>query len=489
MRVLALTLALLPLNPPHGSTEVPSLPTTQPAAEKAGPASDSNEKGQTVSVHPGSLATVVDAQGYFEPVDAFEVRIRPKVYAGELTIVAAAANGSAVKKGDVLLQIDPVTIDKQLAAAENEVTAAHANLTKAQADARLGREQEELALKMQTEATQRAQDEVKWFEKVDGPNILLEADQTVKNAQAQVDDQQDELNELKKMYKTDDLTTDTADIVVKRAVRNLENTKIVLKIQQQQQDKVKTAIFPARALQVTEVARQSEQQLEALKTAQAQSKVLRETGLVTALAGTKAADERFADLKADKEKLTVRAPADGVVLYGQLAGGAFQGGDEKALRVGEKIAPQQVVMTFYTPGKLRLHVDLPEAKFFSVHPGAKTVIAPVAFPDEKFEGAVEPSAALAVNTPQGPQFSLIVSCRSADEKLVPGMRANVHVESPSGETAILVPQTAVVGGSVWVKTEDGLEKRAVTVGKSDGKRTEIKQGLKDGDEVLVEARK
>jgi multidrug resistance efflux pump len=488
VKILALTLALLPVKSLHTASDV-SGPVTQPSTLTAGSSGPAEVKKPTMSVHRGSLTTTVEAQGYFEPINPFEVRIRPKVYGGELTIKSVVANGASIKKGDDLLVLDPETIDKQLLAAGNEVTAAHANLTKAQADAKIGAEQDELAMKVQTETTSRAQVEVKWFQNVDGPNILLEADQNARNAKANVDDQQDELNELKKMYKKDDLTTDTADIVVKRAVRNLENTKVVMKIQQDGSEKVKTYIYPARKDQVLEAAKQADQQLAGLKAAQDQSKVLRETGLVTALANTKAADERFADLKLDKEKLTVKAPEDGVVLYGQLVNGAFQNADERTLRVGEKIAPQQIVMTFYTPGKLRLHLELPETKFFNLHAGLKAAITPVAFPDQKIEGTCDCCPAAAVNTQQGPQYNLTVSCPHLDPKLVPGMRANLKVETPDAESSIVVPNTAIADGHVSMKTDDGFEQRAVVIGKSDGKHTEIKQGLSEGEEIFVEAQK
>lgn len=488
MIALALTLALLPTKPPHGGpTDVSTAATTQSSNTTA--ESSDSKKQATISVHHGSLRNAVDAQGYFEPPEPYDIRIRPKVYAGELAIKSIVASGSGVKKGDVILEIDPATIGKQLAALENDVAAAHANLAKAQADSRIGKEQDELGLKTQTEATQRADDEVKWFHDVDGPNILLQNEQGVKNVKANLDDQQDELNELKKMYKSDDLTTDTADIVVKRAVRSLENAKVSLKISTDNAQKVKDYVYPARKEGVLEAAKQAEYQLEALKAAQAQSKVLRETALATATATAKAADERLADLKADKEKLTVRAPADGVVLYGQFAGGAFQNVDERNYRPGERLTAQQAVMTFYMPGKLRLHVDLPEAKFFEVRAGSKATIKPVAFADEKLEGTCDRAPGIPVNTQQGPVYPLTISCADVDSKFVPGMRANVHIDAPAADIAILVPDSAVANGHVWVKTDDGIERRDVVVGKSDGKHTEIKQGLSDGDEILVEAQK
>jgi HlyD family secretion protein len=490
VKALAVTLALLPLNAFRDGGQVSTSPATQPSIQTAPPSAPSASRGPTMSVHRGSISSAVEAQGYFEPIDSFEVRLRPKVYAGDLLIKSIAANGAAVKKDDVILEIDPEAIDKQLAAVENEDTGSHATLVRTQADAKIGQEQDDLAMRMQTDATRRAQEEMKWWHDVDGPNLLLEAEVGLKNAKANVDDQQDELNELKKMYKSDDLSTDTADIVVKRAVRNLDNTKLNYKVTEDQTNKIKTFVYPARKQQVIDMATQSQEQLASLTAAQAQTKVLRETGLDAAVAATEAVDKRLADLKADKEKMTVRAPADGIVAFGQFVNGGFQGGDERSLRPGEHLAAQQVVLTFYTPGKLRLHLDLNEQKFFSIHAGDKATITPVALADLKMSGKCDAAPAVAINSQQGPQYPLTVSSGDVDSRLVPGMRANFRTDGTESEAAVVVPNTALAGGSVWVKNEDGsAEKRTVVAGKSDGKHTEIKQGLNEGDEIFVEAQK
>ena len=112
MIALALTLALLPTKPPHGGpTDVSTAAATQSSNATAQPSEQSDSKKQsTISVHRGSLHNAVEAQGYFEPTEPSDIRIRPKVYSGELAIKSIAANGSAVKKGDVILEIDTATI-------------------------------------------------------------------------------------------------------------------------------------------------------------------------------------------------------------------------------------------------------------------------------------------------------------------------------------------------------------------------------------------
>ena len=196
-----------------------------PPATLTAPATQPATQASTTIAKRGSLSIVVDGQGAFDPVDPFEVRPRFKGYNGELTINNIARNGAAVKKGDVLLEIDPAAMKRMLAAAENEALAAKATLERAQADAKVAEHADALALRQQEQSLKEAEQGVKWFETVDGPQYLKQVDLSVKQAENQMNDEQDELDQLKKMYKSEELTNATADIVVKRAVRQLDLSK------------------------------------------------------------------------------------------------------------------------------------------------------------------------------------------------------------------------------------------------------------------------
>ncbi|HWE96574.1 MAG TPA: hypothetical protein VG269_21620 [Tepidisphaeraceae bacterium] len=466
-------------------------PATAPAvAPAAGPATHpaTQPSVATSTVHRGSLSIVVDAQGSFEPVDPLEVRIRPKAYPGELAINSIIANGAAVKKGDVLLEIDPLVMKRLLAAGENEALAARANLEKAEADAKLTEKADALAARQQDDALKEAQDGVKWFETVDGPQMLKQVDLILQQAQNQVNDEQDELDQLKKMYKGEELTVATADIVVKRAVRNLETSKEVLGMSKARAEKIRTFMYPITKQRVYDSLEAAKEQHSLFETAQQQAKVLRQTGMAAVHAATAAAELRLSDLKSDSEKLTVRAPADGVVCYGQIVGGNWQGGDARALRVGEKVTAQAVLMTLYTPGRLRLVVDLPEAKFFAIQPGQKVSVSPVALPELKYEGMCDAVPRTAVGSAAGANYAQTISTGDVDTRLVPGMKAQIHMDVPLVDNVLLVPTTAVANSNVSLKAGDNIESRHVMTGRSDGKMIEIISGLKEGDEVLTQAK-
>jgi len=69
------------------------------------------------------------------------------------------------------------------------------------------------------------------------------------------------------------------------------------------------------------------------------------------------------------------------------------------------------------------------------------------------------------------------------------MKASVRIPAADVENVLLVPTSAVAGGKAWVRKDGQETEREVTTGRTDGKMIEIVKGLKEGDEVLREAKK
>src|SRR4051794_2111652 len=124
-RFASLFIASILLAPSHATRAFASdVPTTAPSTAPA----------DTVKVKRAALNLSVTAGGAFEPIDPFEVRLRFKLYQGDLIIVSAVKPASQVAKGDIILHIEDKQIQRQLASAENDLTAAKANYAKEQSD-------------------------------------------------------------------------------------------------------------------------------------------------------------------------------------------------------------------------------------------------------------------------------------------------------------------------------------------------------------------
>jgi multidrug resistance efflux pump len=333
---------------------------------------------------------------------------------------------------------------------------------------------------------------LEWFDKVDGKQMLKQAELGVRNAKDNVEDQNDELDQLKKMYKSEELTSATADIVVKRAIRSLDQSKIMLEMTQERSSKTKEFEFPKGSQGYVFAVDGKKQELDKLKVQLEQSKVSRQSSAFAAKQALDKAERKLKDLKDDREKLTVKAPSDGVLLYGQLVNGGWQNASPRALRVGEKPLPNQVLMTLFTPGRLRLKMELSEPKAGEVKAGLPAWIVPLALPEAAVKGTTGAFTPIGVMRDNNQFIPAPVDLGSADPRLLPGQRASVHVDAGQLNNVLTLPVAAVSKGRVRMKVGGGDSKdvwREVVTGASDGELVEIKSGLSEGEEVYAKAAK
>lgn len=321
------------------------------------------------------------------------------------------------------------------------------------------------------------------MEEVDGPQMLLSADLGVKQAQNSVDDQNDELDQLRKMYQGEELTTATADIVVRRAIRSLEQGKVILKMQQERRDKIKGFDYPITRQRTLDGVEQTKLALAGVKAAQEQAAVQRAAGLLAGKTVVEQAAKKLAELKEDSTQFQIKSPHDGILVYGNQVDGQWTGGDPRPFKVGEKLPAGQVLMRVYQPGKLRLALTLPETQAFWVEQGQRARVTPAATPQTSYDArtsAVEPQ-----NKGQALAFIVNVDLDRADGRLLPGMKATVVIDAGKANDVLLIPLTAVNAGKVQVKQKDGtIVEKSVKLGRTDGQQVELKSGLKEGDEVV-----
>jgi len=458
--------------------ESPSTATTQSTTPPAG--------GHTVK--KGKLSFKVQGDGVFVAAQPFELRLKMNSHSGSLKIVSAAPNGGTVRKGDTLLAIDTFQINNEVTAAENDFTTAKAALAKAESDVQLGELSDALSMRMAEQDLKNTEANVKWFEQVDGPHMLIQTEQQVKMSKANVEDQADELDQLRKMYKEEELTSATADIVIKRALRQYDISKTSNKMTEERASKVQTHSYPIAKQSVLDSLEQTKQRLASLKASQAHAAVVRRGGLTTARIAFANAEKKLADLKGDQALFNVKAPADGVVIYGAASGGSWQGIDPKTMKPGERLTAGQTVMTLFSPGSLEVELSVPESQVAWVKSGTKATVTPVAFPEMTYTGtAAEPTVKPGAS---GLSFYTTVKVSQLDGRILPGMKATVKIDGGELDNVLLVPVASVSGGKVWVKDKDGKEaQRDVVTGRTDGKMMEVREGLSEGDIVLPEGKK
>ncbi|HEU4339656.1 MAG TPA: hypothetical protein VFS19_06270, partial [Planctomycetota bacterium] len=301
-------------------------------------------------------------------------------------------------------------------------------------------------------------------------------------------DQQEELDQIEKMYKSEELTNATRDIVLKRAQRSLERSKIRRDMFATRYKRMKSHDIPRQLEEWTLAARETAHGLESWTKTSPIQKADRETNLARSTTAVRQQEENLAKLKKDEAALTVSAPADGVVWYGQFEGGSWQGVEEglKNLKIGEKVQANQPLLTVVSG--LCVKSAVAEDRLTDLPPGTEARITPVAFPDLVMTGKSRDP--MLVGMRKGDAFDTRFDfLGERDDRLVPGLKAKILVKVAVLKDVVTVPSTAVTeeDGKKFVKVMEGGKpvSREVTVGRVNGDRTEVKSGVKEGEDVVV----
>jgi HlyD family secretion protein len=185
---------------------------------------------------------------------------------------------------------------------------------------------------------------------------------------------------------------------------------------------------------------------------------------------------------------TLVAPIDGMVL-------------SRDVEVGDAVSSILVlgstatlVMTIGDIHQVYVDGKVDEADIGSVYLGQPARIHVESFPNKVFNGKVTKIAPLGVEKDNVTTFEVRVSIDNPGGELKANMTANAEIVVTEHSSALSVPEQAMTWDNnknafVFVPDshdKDGQKKTPVTAGISNGNRTEILSGLKEGDTVVLQ---
>ena len=205
--------------------------------------------------------------------------------------------------------------------------------------------------------------------------------------------------------------------------------------------------------------------------------------------------ERSKEYKLEKQiaHCTLKSPIDGCVQYAD----ADNRGTAVAIQEGATVRERQKIASILDfDGPLQITIKVPEAAIAHVVPNMKARVKVDAFPNEILDGVVTEVAPLPDPAHGGlvrSAYTTRIRIGGGHPNLRPGMTAEAEIIVADRDDAIGVPAGAVVRydgkDHVAVKTPDGrVEWRDVVLGGSDGSTVEIKQGLRPGDQLILDPR-
>ncbi len=198
-----------------------------------------------------------------------------------------------------------------------------------------------------------------------------------------------------------------------------------------------------------------------------------------------------ANLKQLEEQLsytTIESPIDGIVL-------------SRDVEIGDAVSSILVlgstatlVMTLGDTSEVYVKGKVDESDIGKVYLGQPARIKVESFKDKTFTGKVTKISPMGVEKDNVTTFEVRVSINNPEGVLKAMMTANAEIILEEHKNVLQIPEGSILydkdkKASVEVpdsKAKEGKKKIAVNIGISNGAKTELLQGLKEGDEVVLQ---
>ncbi|PHS02929.1 MAG: HlyD family secretion protein [Blastopirellula sp.] len=384
-----------------------------------------DKEAKTVEKKEVKSAALAKAVGTFEAIRAYEISAGTE-QVKSLVIKKVVPSGAAVKKGQTLVWFDTKDMDKKVKDAEVSFQLAEIAFLEAELSHQQFLEFQKLDKAKAERAHKLAKIKYNNFIKTDRERQVSSAENSLKSYQASFENALEEYEQLEKMYKEDELTEESEEIVLKRAKRSVESAEYRLegaKIQTERS--IKNTIPDGELSQEDSRIREEMAYDKTVRTLQWASQ-RKEIEFAKEKVKIEKQREDLKELRADRSKMAIKSPADGFVYYGKFTRGKVS--DKPTTAVDATFTNKQVLLTVAQVSPLKIRTDIAEKDLRHVRKGSKATVSPVAFPDRKLTAVVESISAV---PGAGNKFDCVLKVQLGKQSsaIMPGMTCNIEFVS------------------------------------------------------------
>lgn len=202
----------------------------------------------------------------------------------------------------------------------------------------------------------------------------------------------------------------------------------------------------------------------------------------TRMAAQVARDNAYDAMKAAEQNLkyaTITSPFDGIITSANPS------------YPGSNVTYLNAVYSVVNPKTFYFKCEVGEDEISKIRVGQKVSLSLDSYPDEEFESLVESIGISSVTTSTGGTAYKVKIALSQKEGVDfrLGMNGSVEIVVNTHSDVLSIPTDAVIeedsGNFVWVVSMGKVKKIKVEVGASSIEKSEIKEGIEEGDEVVI----
>lgn len=406
---------------------------------------------------------------------------------GRTTVLFLIEEGSQVQPGDVVCELDISALTDRRVQQDIQLQNAFANFSKAKQNHEIQISQNESDIAGAEREVEFAALDLKKFVEGDQPQRLAEAEESILLREEEKRRSEQELEWSEKLAQKGFLEQSQLDadrLSSKRA-------EIALTQAQRSRELLVSYEIPRELKQYEAEVLESERELTRVKL-QAKARLADFTAdLATSEAKYKLESDELLKLESQVEKAIIRAPVAGMVVYAVEQGSRW--GNSTPMQEGTEVRERQEIISIPSTDGFLVEASIHESSLERVVLGLPCLVRIDAL-NETFRGEVHFKAVLPDKNswyanPDLRVYRTSIKLLDRDDRMRPGMSSSVEILVDELADVLSVPIQSVFLDAglpvALVSTTAGIEKRPIIIGQNDGNWVEVKEGLREGENVLL----
>ena len=435
-------------------------------------------------VRRGPLVISLRESGEIKPSE--QIKIKSEVE-GRTTILSIVPEGTRVKQGDLLVELDTSSLEENRVNQEITVQNAEAAFIEARESLEVVRNQSKADVELAELKYQFAKEDLEKYEKGEYPNTLDDQTGAVTLAEEELERARDTLEWSRKLHEEKYLS----DAELRSDELSFKSKELSLKAAKGKLDLLRNYTYKRQIAQLQSDLSQAEMTLERTRRT-ANANIVQAEAKLSAkeLEFTRQKDklEKYRDQIA---KARIVAPMDGLVIYATTN---QRWGNQDPIQEGREVHEREDLILLPTADTYIAEISIHESNLKKVSAGLPVVIRVDAIPNRVFQGRISkisplPDSMRMWANPDLKVYKTTIDIDGGGDVLKSGMNCHAEIVVDQYEEALYIPVQCVVriGGepTVWARTRDGVRERRVEIGLDDNRVVRILSGLEEGEQVLM----
>ncbi len=440
-----------------------------------------------VEVARGPLRISVTERGNLKAADSVSLKSEIE---GQTTILFLIPEGSHVKQGDLLVELDATSLVDKKVQQEISVRNAEAAFVKSKQNYDIQVSQNESDIAKAEQELDFARQDLRKFQESDRDLQRKAAEEEIALKEEEFARAREKLAWSEKLAEKGFLTATELE-----ADRLNESRARILRDQSERELKQKLEFeFPRQVAELEGNLAEAQRELERVKLQSAAKLVDFDADLKTNQAKLDLEREKLSKLDRQIAKARIVAPKGGMVVYSKQEEGGGRFSQAQPIAEGTSVRERQEIVTIPNAGGMIAQASVHESVLKQVKVGQTCLLKIDSLPGQEFQGRVQFVALLPDQNswwanPNSRVYRTDVVLSAMHPEMRPGMSCSVEILVEDILDTLYVPVQAVfrheAKNIAFVVTPDGYRVADVQIGQYNEKWVQVLSGLKQGEQVLM----